>query len=148
MVWTDHKNLAYIQSANRLNARQARWALFIGRFNFSLIYRPGTRNAKPDTLSRLHEKESESGQPPETIIPPSCVVAVVSWRIETEVKAAQQAQPDPGNGPLGRLFVPDTVKSRVLHWAHLSKLTCHPGVTHTWAFLRKHFWWPSMEDDT
>lgn len=24
VVWTDHKNLAYVQSANRLNARQAR----------------------------------------------------------------------------------------------------------------------------
>lgn len=31
MVWTDHKNLAYIQTAKRLNSRQARWALFFGR---------------------------------------------------------------------------------------------------------------------
>lgn len=28
LVWTDHKNLAYIQTAKRLNSRQARWALF------------------------------------------------------------------------------------------------------------------------
>ncbi len=28
VVWTDHKNLEYIQSAKRLNSRQARWALF------------------------------------------------------------------------------------------------------------------------
>jgi len=26
--WTDHKNLEYIQSAKRLNSRQARWSLF------------------------------------------------------------------------------------------------------------------------
>ena len=32
IVWTDHKNLSYIQSAKRLNSRQARWALFFGRF--------------------------------------------------------------------------------------------------------------------
>ncbi len=31
VVWTDHKNLAYIQSAKRLNSRQAHWALFFGR---------------------------------------------------------------------------------------------------------------------
>lgn len=37
-VWTDHKNLAYLQSAKRLNARQARWALFITRFSFSITY--------------------------------------------------------------------------------------------------------------
>ncbi|KAI3352528.1 hypothetical protein L3Q82_005476 [Scortum barcoo] len=32
VVWTDHKNLAYIQTAKRLNSRQARWALFFSRF--------------------------------------------------------------------------------------------------------------------
>ena len=35
IVWTDHRNLAYIQFAKRLSSRQARWALFFGRFNFS-----------------------------------------------------------------------------------------------------------------
>uniref|UniRef100_A0A8D0AQG0 Reverse transcriptase n=1 Tax=Sander lucioperca TaxID=283035 RepID=A0A8D0AQG0_SANLU len=52
LVWTDHKNLAYIQTAKRLNSRQARWALFFGQFNFSLTYRPGSKNVKPDALSR------------------------------------------------------------------------------------------------
>lgn len=28
VIWTDHKNLTYIQEAKRLNPRQARWALF------------------------------------------------------------------------------------------------------------------------
>ena len=52
VVWTDHKNLSYIQTAKRLNSRQARWSLFFGRFNFTLTYRPGSRNIKPDALSR------------------------------------------------------------------------------------------------
>lgn len=30
VVWTDHRNLKYIRSAKRLNARQARPALFFG----------------------------------------------------------------------------------------------------------------------
>ena len=50
IVWTDHHNLANIQSAKRLNSRQARWALFFGRFNFSLTYHPGSQNVKPDAL--------------------------------------------------------------------------------------------------
>lgn len=61
VVWTDHKNLSHIQSAKRLNSRQARWALFFGRFNFTLTYRPGSKNTKPDSLSRqfsLAGKES------------------------------------------------------------------------------------------
>ncbi|KAI3354811.1 hypothetical protein L3Q82_004536 [Scortum barcoo] len=55
LVWTDHKNLGYLKSAKRLNSRQARWALFFffSRFRFTLSYRPGSQNAKPDALSRL-----------------------------------------------------------------------------------------------
>ena len=52
IVWTDHKNLAYLHTARRLNSRQARWALFLGRFQFTITYRPGSRNTKPDALSR------------------------------------------------------------------------------------------------
>ena len=40
VVWTDHRNLEYIQSANRLNSRQARWGMFFGQFDFTLNYRP------------------------------------------------------------------------------------------------------------
>ncbi|KAI7806903.1 Pol polyprotein [Triplophysa rosa] len=55
LVWTDHRNLEYVRSAKRLNSRQARWALFFGRFCFTLSYRPGSKNTKPDALSRLFE---------------------------------------------------------------------------------------------
>lgn len=52
LVWTNHKNLAYIQLAKRLNPCQERWALFFDRFNFTLTYHPGSRTVKPDALSR------------------------------------------------------------------------------------------------
>lgn len=42
------------------------------------------------------------------------------------------------------MFVPDPVKSQVLSWAHSSKLTCHPGLKQTLAFLKQHFWWLSV----
>ena len=51
VVWTDHKNLSYIQTAKRLNSRQARWSLFFGRFNFTLTYRPVTSNLMPSLVS-------------------------------------------------------------------------------------------------
>jgi len=67
VVWTDHKNLAYIQSAKRLNSRQARWALFFGRFRFTLTYHPGSRNVKPDALSRLYVSQ-EAPPNPDTVL--------------------------------------------------------------------------------
>ncbi len=48
VVLTDHKNLEYLREAKRLNPRQARWALFFTRFNFSISYRPGSWNLKAD----------------------------------------------------------------------------------------------------
>lgn len=51
IIWMDHKNLTYLRTAMRLNPCQACWSLFFSRFNFSISYRPGSRNIKPDTLS-------------------------------------------------------------------------------------------------
>ncbi|XP_058606801.1 uncharacterized protein LOC131524077 [Onychostoma macrolepis] len=63
LVWTDHKNLEYIRSAKRLNSRQARWALFFDRFRFTLSYRPGSKNIKPDALSRLFASPGSGRRP-------------------------------------------------------------------------------------
>ena len=51
-IWTDHKNLEYFMTAKKLNRRQARWSLFLSRFDFTLHHRPGKNSMKPDALSR------------------------------------------------------------------------------------------------
>jgi len=51
-IWTDHKNLQYFMSSQKLNRRQARWALYLSRFNFVLKHVPGTNMGKVDSLSR------------------------------------------------------------------------------------------------
>ena len=51
-IWTDHKNLEYFMTAKKLNRRQARWSLYLSRFDFSLHHRPGKSSGKPDALSR------------------------------------------------------------------------------------------------
>ena len=51
-IWTDHKNLEYFRTAQKLNRRQARWSLFLSRFNFTLHHKPGRTMGKPDALSR------------------------------------------------------------------------------------------------
>ncbi|KAI4889258.1 hypothetical protein NFI96_001048 [Prochilodus magdalenae] len=62
VVWTDHKNLAYIKQAKRLNQRQACWSLFFGRLDFVLTYRPGSENLK--LLQNPARNQSLSCQPP------------------------------------------------------------------------------------
>ena len=51
-IWTDHKNLEYFRKAQHLNRRQARWSLYLSRFDFALHHQPGSRMGRPDALSR------------------------------------------------------------------------------------------------
>ena len=51
-VWMDHKNLEYFMKAQKLNQRQARQALYLSRFNFTLKHVPETRIGMADSLSR------------------------------------------------------------------------------------------------
>lgn len=57
-ILNDHRNLTYFTKAQRLNRRQARWSLYLSRFNFTLIHRPGKKSGKPDALSRRADHET------------------------------------------------------------------------------------------
>ena len=51
-VQTNYKNLEYFIKAQNLNQRQAHWALYLSRFNFTLKYILGIKIEKTDELSR------------------------------------------------------------------------------------------------
>ena len=53
----DHKNLEYFMKAQKLNRQQARWALYLSRFDFVLKHIPGTKMGKADSLSRRPDWE-------------------------------------------------------------------------------------------
>jgi len=50
-IWMDHKNLEYFMKVQKLNRRQAYWALYLSQFDFTLKHVPGTRMGKADGLS-------------------------------------------------------------------------------------------------
>ncbi|CAJ0965001.1 unnamed protein product [Ranitomeya imitator] len=68
VVLTDHKNLTYLESAKRLNPRQARWSLFFSRFDFVVSYLPGSKNVKADALSRSFVPDSPGVPEPAGIL--------------------------------------------------------------------------------
>jgi len=51
-ILTDHQNLQYFRAAQKLNRRQARWSVFLSRFDYLLKHRSGSQSGKPDALSR------------------------------------------------------------------------------------------------
>jgi len=56
-IWTDHKNSEYFMSSQNLNCRQAQWALYLSRFDFTLKHVPGSKMGKADRLSRRSDWE-------------------------------------------------------------------------------------------
>ena len=73
-VYTVHGGLEWFTQNKPLNRRQARWALELIGFDFHIIYRPGSKNTKPDALSRHAEHRPEKGghdyQPVEHVLKP------------------------------------------------------------------------------
>ncbi|XP_038134190.1 uncharacterized protein LOC119778857 [Cyprinodon tularosa] len=55
--------------------------------------RPGSKNVKPDSLSRLYS--ADQPETPEPVLPASCTVGVVSWEITDLINAALASEPDP-----------------------------------------------------
>ncbi|KAG1952091.1 retrotransposable element [Pimephales promelas] len=147
VVWTDHRNLEYLRTAKRFNARQARWSLFFARFDFTISCRPGPKNLKPDALS-CQFAPSEPKPSDERILPQGVVVVGAAvWGLERIVKRALAHSVTPRLCPRGLLFVPPPARRAVLQWGHSSRIFAHPGVRGTIASISQRFWWPTLERD-
>ncbi|KAG1952342.1 retrotransposable element [Pimephales promelas] len=146
-VLTDHKNLEYLRTAKRLNPRQARWSLFFTRFQFTVTYRPGSKNTKADALSRLYEPEPTI-QAPETILSPDLVVGPIQWDLETELEQANAQTEAPLAFPPHKVFVPEILRNRVLEHVHAVPRSGHPGITATIQLLQNRYWWPTLTQNT
>lgn len=142
-IITDHKHFEYRKSAKRLNPRQARWSLFFTLFQFTVTYRPGSKNIKSDTLSRQYSLSTDNVHP-EPILPPSIVLAPVIWDIMDEIQKEQLSEPAPSNCPPGKQYVPQILCLRVMQWVHSSIGSGHPGIYRTLQLLQNTFWWPAM----
>ncbi|KAL0153251.1 hypothetical protein M9458_051426 [Cirrhinus mrigala] len=145
-IITDHKNLQYLCEARRLNPRQARWALFFTRFNFTITYRPGSKNTVTDALSRQYSPDLPIE--PETILPSDLIVSPIQWELDLNIQNATLQEPAPPDCPEGKLYVPQHLRLSLLSTAHKSLGSGHPGSQRTLSLLQSHYWWPSMRRDT
>ena len=146
-VWTDHKNLAYIQGAKHLNSRPGQVSSVLWQIQFQphVPTRWQECQARHLILAVSRQTTCPSQTPSSLLL---YLIGSLTWEIEALVRTALQTDPDPGGGPQGRLFVPVSVRSQVLQWCHTSQFACHPGSFRTLSLLQRHFWWPTMAADT
>lgn len=142
IVYTDHKNLEYLQEAKHPNPRQARWALFFTRFNFTISYRPVSKNIKVDTLFRQFNS-NDPNISLEPIVPSSLIVSLIQWSLEDQLTDTNTNTP-PG---APQTYISKTHHTPLILSAHSSMGTGHPGTSQTLSLLEDRFWWPGMADD-
>ena len=56
-IWTDYKNLKYFIKIQKLNKRQAKWALYLFRFDFTLKHVLGSKMGKANSLNKRPDWE-------------------------------------------------------------------------------------------
>ncbi|KAL0173047.1 hypothetical protein M9458_033358, partial [Cirrhinus mrigala] len=145
-VITDHRNLEYLRNAKRLKPRQARWALFFTRFDFTVSYQPGDKNCRADALSRLHQPEPENHSS-EPILPSAMIVSPILWSIDKQITQANLSEPAPLGGPKGLLYIPSAYRLPHMESTHTSPGSGHPGSQRTLSLLCHRYWWPTMPQD-
>uniref|UniRef100_A0A0W0G1X7 Putative reverse transcriptase-rnase h-integrase n=1 Tax=Moniliophthora roreri TaxID=221103 RepID=A0A0W0G1X7_MONRR len=68
VILSDHKNLTYFQTAQKLNRRQARWSLFLSEFDLGLVHVPGKSITQADALSRQSNEQDDTDTDNEDIV--------------------------------------------------------------------------------
>ena len=59
-ILNDHRNLTYFQMSQDLNCWQAGWSLWLERFDFHLVHKPGWHSMKPNALS--YQEDHQVGE--------------------------------------------------------------------------------------
>jgi hypothetical protein len=78
IVFTDHKNLLYFHTTQKLTHHQAHWQLILSLFDIELHHIPGTKLAAPDALShRPDHRPTDSNNVDVTLLPDTMFVRLL-----------------------------------------------------------------------
>jgi RNase H-like domain found in reverse transcriptase/Integrase zinc binding domain len=163
-VLTDHSNLKYYRHPQKISRRVARYLPKMAKFDFELIYKPGSTN-KADHLSRRpdHDDSSLDNQDV-TVLPPHLFIhASTVSDLEQLVLDAQLAHLDLLHTWASRFNLTESdsawyrgsalvvvedndLRREVSSLYHDHRLAGHPGISKTLDLLTRDYWWPTVKD--
>ncbi|KAK3531902.1 hypothetical protein QTP70_034406, partial [Hemibagrus guttatus] len=88
----------------------------------------------------------ENTEEPETILPEKVIVSPITWSEET-LPSNNASTNTPLGCPPGLQYITRARRTPLIHSAHTSLGTGHPGVNKTLSLLKDCFWWPNMASD-
>ena len=168
-IHSDHKNLQYFMTSQKLNRCQARWSLELSEYNFTLLHKPGISMVCADALSRrpdydkgLSDNDSITVLKPESILRatfeylPSPIVEDIKLHAEENLSTYNAHASSPGWANkdnlttwYNRIVVPNipSLRERIIKENHDSIIAGHPGRTKTVELVQRDFWWPTVSKD-
>jgi len=109
-VLSDHKNLTYWRSPQKLNRQQACWHLFISEFDLKLVHVPGSKMYQSDALSCHpdHIPEGDTDNEDVTMLPDGLFVNLIDTELQQQIadskildtNAAKTLKPFLEDGPM------------------------------------------------
>ena len=94
-VFTDHNNLLYYRSAQKLNRRQARWSLILSEYDIKLVHQPGPKMIQSDALSRRpdHIPEGDTDNDDVVMLPDALFVNLIDTELASRIRTAKDYDP-------------------------------------------------------
>ena len=175
IVYSDHQNLTYFRSAQKLNRRQARWSLYLSEFDVKLVHQPGSKMIQSDALSRRPDLIPSKDPDNEvmTLLPDSLFLNLLDLTLQDRILGLGQLDDflkcfsvdDPPFGALdnwklelidGRNtlyykvwnYVPDDLDLQhdILKMLHDHEMSSHPGEAETLVSVERLYWWPGLQN--
>ena len=87
MIYSDHKNLTYFQSTQKLNWWQARWSLLLSEYDIKMVYLPGSKMILSDTLSWRPDfvPEKDTNNEDIVLLPDQLFINLIDIELQREI---------------------------------------------------------------
>jgi hypothetical protein len=87
IVYSNHKNLTYFRTAQKLNDRQARWLLYLSGFDLKLIHLPGTKMVQSDALSRRPDygTDEQMEEEDKVVLPDNLFINLLDTELQEQI---------------------------------------------------------------
>ena len=86
-IYSDHKNLTYFQSTQKLNWWQAWWSLLLSEYDIKLVHLPGSKMILSDTLSQWPDFVPKKDTDNEDIVllPDQLFINLINIKLQWEI---------------------------------------------------------------
>src|ERR1700678_3809191 len=119
IIHSDHKNLTYFRTAQKLNDRQARWSLYLSEFDIKLIHLPGSKIIQSDGLSRRpdHGIEGQQEEEDAIMLPDNLFIRLLDTDLQEQILDGKELDIDVKNAMETLLQEgPTSLKNNLEEW--------------------------------